>query len=81
MVIVSERKLGIPQNSRDAFSVLCENNIIDKVVLSKLKAMVGFRNIAVHNYKAINLDIVKEIVEKHLGDFIIFTEIVLKIVI
>jgi uncharacterized protein YutE (UPF0331/DUF86 family) len=34
-----------------------------------MKAMVGFRNIAVHDYQAINLQIVQTIVEKHLDDF------------
>jgi uncharacterized protein YutE (UPF0331/DUF86 family) len=37
--------------------------------MKKMKAMVGFRNIAVHNYQEINLQIVQMIVEKHLNDF------------
>ena len=69
MHIVSEKKLGIPQNSRDAFEVLYSNNLINKSSLNNLKAMVGFRNIAIHDYQEINLDIVKLIVEKHLVDF------------
>ena len=69
MHIVSEKKLGIPQNSRDAFEVLYSNNLINKSNLNNLKAMVGFRNIAFHDYQEINLDIVKLIVEKHLVDF------------
>ncbi len=44
MHVVSEKKLGIPQNSRDAFEVLFENNIIDEKLMSNLKSMVGFRN-------------------------------------
>ncbi|NSJ92795.1 DUF86 domain-containing protein, partial [Coprococcus sp. MSK.21.13] len=54
MHIVSEKKLGIPQNSRDAFEVLNSNNIIDNRLMKNLKSMVGFRNIAVHNYQAVN---------------------------
>lgn len=69
MHIVSEKNLGIPQNSRDAFEVLNENKIIDNNLTKKLKAMIGFRNIAVHNYQAVNLEIVKEIIEGHLDDF------------
>lgn len=69
MHIVSEKKLGIPQNSRDAFEVLNTNSFISNELTRKLKAMIGFRNIAVHNYKSINLEIVKEIIEKHLEDF------------
>ena len=34
-----------------------------------MQGMVGFRNIAVHDYQNLNLEIVVAIVEKHLGDF------------
>lgn len=50
MHIVSEKRLGLPQNSRDAFDMLQKNSIIDESVANRLKAMVGFRNIAVHDY-------------------------------
>lgn len=54
MHIVSEKKLGIPQNSRDGFEVLNKNNIISDDLTKTLKSMVGFRNIAVHDYKCKN---------------------------
>lgn len=69
MHIVSERKLGIPQNSRDAFEVLENNGVLEKTLASKMKSMVGFRNIAVHNYESVNIKVVQMIIEKHLGDF------------
>lgn len=78
MHIVSEKKLGIPQNSRDAFEVLNSNNIIDNRLMKNLKSMVGFRNIAVHNYQAVNLSIIQEIIDKHLSDFSRFIEVILK---
>ena len=31
--------------------------------------MIGFRNIAVHNYKALDMNIVKEVIENHMDDF------------
>ena len=73
MHIVSEKKLGIPQNSRDAFEVLNKNKILSNNITKNLKAMVGFRNIAVHNYQAVNLEVVREIIEKHIEDFREFT--------
>lgn len=79
MHIVSEKKLGIPQNSRDAFEVLYSNNIIDEKLLKNLKAMVGFRNIAVHDYQAVNLEIVKQIIEKHLLNLKEFVQLMLYI--
>lgn len=69
MHIVSEKKLGVPQNSRDAFEVLNSNKIIDNELTKKLKAMIGFKNIAVHDYQAVNSEIVREIIEKHIDDF------------
>lgn len=78
MHIVSEKKLGIPQNSRDAFEVLFANKMISKSIMNKLKSMVGFRNIAVHNYQSINTKILEEIIEKHIDDLKEFTSIILK---
>lgn len=77
MHIVSEKKLGIPQNSRDAFEVLNSNNYIDENLMKKLKAMVGFRNIAVHNYQSINLKVIQQIIEKHLEDFREFVSVII----
>ncbi|HEY5561904.1 MAG TPA: DUF86 domain-containing protein [Clostridiaceae bacterium] len=79
MHIIAEKKLGLPQNSRDAFEMLNENGILDNEIVAKLKPMVGFRNIAVHDYKSVNINIVKEIIEKHLIDFIAFANIIIKI--
>lgn len=69
MHIISEKSFGVPQNSRDSFEVLNFNKIIDDDLNKKMKAMVGFRNIAVHDYKALNLKVVQAIIEKNLKDF------------
>lgn len=69
MYIVSAKKLGIPKNSRDAFEVLMQHSIISNNMLEKLKNMIGFRNIAVHNYQKLNLDILQKVIENHLEDF------------
>jgi uncharacterized protein YutE (UPF0331/DUF86 family) len=49
-----------------------EHHIISKESSKQLQAMVGFRNIAVHDYQNLNIDIVIAIVESHLGDFELF---------
>ncbi|WP_094549322.1 type VII toxin-antitoxin system HepT family RNase toxin [Petroclostridium xylanilyticum] len=79
MHIVSEKALGLPQNSRDAFDFLYEHHIIDNDLAAKLKAMVGFRNIAVHDYQSINIKIIEKIIALHLDDLLTFAEIVLKL--
>jgi len=40
--------------------------------------MVGFRNVAVHDYRKLNLDVVRGIVENHLDDFRTFCRAILK---
>ena len=74
MHIVSVRKLGLPQNSRDAFKLLYSANIIDKDTLESLKNMIGFRNVAVHNYQKLNLEILKKIIENNQKDFKTFID-------
>jgi uncharacterized protein YutE (UPF0331/DUF86 family) len=37
-----------------------------------LKKMVGLRNIAVHDYQALNIDIIIAVVKHHLQDFELF---------
>ncbi len=77
MHVVAEKKLGIPQNSRDAFELLEKNGLIDSQLAQKLKSVVGFRNIAVHNYQSLNLEIVKKIIEYNLKDLTLFGQTVL----
>ncbi|WP_069648847.1 type VII toxin-antitoxin system HepT family RNase toxin [Caloranaerobacter ferrireducens] len=79
MHVVAEKSLGIPQNSRDGFELLHKNGIISKELNKKLKAMVGFRNIAVHDYQNIDLDIVKKIIELHLNDMKQFATVILNL--
>lgn len=78
MHIVAEKSYGIPQNSRDAFELLQVNGFISTELSSKLKSMVGFRNIAVHDYQNINLQIVQKVIELRLDDIKEFAVFVLK---
>lgn len=78
MHIVAEEKWGIPQNSREAFDFLHQHDCLEDLLAESLKSMVGFRNIAVHNYQSINLKIVSQVIEHHLGDLKEFGRIMLK---
>ena len=75
--IVSIRKLGLPQTKREAFILLEENNIIDSKMSKNMQGMVGFRNIAVHDYKEIDEEILKDVIENHLNDLLDFARILL----
>ncbi len=75
--IVSTRKLGLPQTKREAFILLEENNIIDSKMSKNMQGMVGFRNIAVHDYKEIDEEVLKDVIENHLNDLLDFARILL----
>lgn len=77
MHIVAEKRLGLPQNSRDAFSLLEENGIIPPSLSQKMQAMVGFRDMVVHDYQEINLVNLQNILENHLVDFMQFTKTII----
>jgi len=77
MHVSATKKFGVPQKSRDAFELLHTNHVITGDSASNMKAMVGFRNIAVHDYQTINTNILNEIIKNHLGDFTSFTKQIL----
>lgn len=69
MHIVAKRQMGIPQNSRDVFEMLKNEGYISKESAVRMKAMVGFRNIAVHDYQNLNIEILKMILRNNIVDF------------
>ena len=79
MHVVATGRLGIPQDSRSAFELLYANDMIGRELADQLKAMVGFRNIAVHEYQKLHLPIIVSIVDNKLGKFEEFIRAVLKI--
>ncbi len=72
------KKLGLPQTSRDFFDLLENGDVLPPDLARKMKSMVGFRNIAVHDYQNLKLEIVRSIIEKHLDDFLDFSSRLLK---
>lgn len=79
MHIVSKRKLGVPKASPEAFKLLLNAGLIEKSLANTLMNMVGFRNIAGHDYQTLELDILEAILEKHINDFIVFTKVILQL--
>lgn len=78
MYVVSQRKLGVPQESRDAFSLLQTAGILPADLAQRMQRMVGFRNVAVHEYARLNLDVVRTIITKQLDDFRMFSSTIVK---
>jgi uncharacterized protein YutE (UPF0331/DUF86 family) len=77
MHLVRIHRLGIPQESRHAFELLAAAGHLDRRLAGVLQRMVGFRNVAVHDYQNLNLDIVRAIVLRDLDDVLAFARGVL----
>lgn len=76
--IISEEKLGLPDNLKNSFVLLRKNNIIPTDLTEKMEKMIGFRNIAVHEYQSIDSAILQKIIDFHLKDLEEFYTIILE---
>ena len=71
--VVKRKKLGIPKGSKESFALLAQAGIIPQKLLKQLEGMVGFRNTLVHVYQELEIRIMKDVIEHHLDDLILFT--------
>lgn len=75
--IVALRGLGLPRESREAFALIEQAGVIDHELAVALQRMVGFRNLAVHNYRQIDLLVVQRLIENRLEDLARFCRVAL----
>lgn len=66
--VVAAESYGSPDSMADAFTLLERQGVIDAGLADRLRRMVGFHNIAIHEYRSVDPAIVEKIVERHLGD-------------
>ncbi|PSR21175.1 MAG: toxin-antitoxin antitoxin component [Sulfobacillus acidophilus] len=76
--IIRQHKLGIPQSARDVFVLLCNGQWISQSLADSLKKMVGFRNIAVHDYQSLQLPVLIDILDNHIQEFLEYTQAILQ---
>lgn len=76
--LIRRERLGVPQSARDVFTLLAQGHWINPCLADNLKRMVGFRNIAVHDYEALQLPITVRIIETHLDDFLAYAQTILR---
>jgi uncharacterized protein YutE (UPF0331/DUF86 family) len=67
--LIAESGVPAPATMGEAFDRLVDLQVLDSGLAVRMKRAVGFRNIAVHNYLAIDWAIVHEIAHEHVGDF------------
>ena len=78
MHIVRMRGLGLPKDSKSAFSLLAQAQEISVQRADSLKKMTGFCNIAVHDYRELDWLIVRSIIETHCDDIAVFASEMVK---
>ena len=66
--IVASEGLGLSDTIKDNFKFLKNAGIINEELTLRMESMVGFRNIAIHDYQAIDRDILKSILSNNLKD-------------
>lgn len=72
--IVSDARLGEPEINRELFDRLAQHGWLSADLAATMAKMAGFRNIVVHGYAGVNLDIAKDVIEHRLGDLLVFVK-------
>lgn len=78
--LVRERRLGAAASNRDVFRLLAAAEIIPADLAERLQRMVGFRNVAVHRYRDLDVAIIASVITRDLDDLLVFTERVARLV-
>lgn len=73
-VVVADSEQPAPQTMGQAFDALARMHVINDDLAQRMRAAVGFRNIAVHNYQAVDWAIVFAISHRGLEDFKAFAQ-------
>jgi uncharacterized protein YutE (UPF0331/DUF86 family) len=75
--IIKLRRLRYPKDSKETFRILAETGLLDPMIATTMGRMVGFRNIAVHQYQELDLAKVRAIIESRLDDLLTFSRALL----
>ena len=80
--LVAVHHLGMPQNSAESFILLEKSNLISQASTKSMVGMTGFRNVAIHEYQKLEMDILRLIAESEYKSLIEFCrELGVKIVV
>ncbi|MBS7637467.1 DUF86 domain-containing protein [Candidatus Bathyarchaeota archaeon] len=76
--IISLLQLKRPERYGDVPSILAEAGIIPEDFESVMASMIGFRDLLIHDYASINLELVYEFLQTKISDFEIFSRYIAK---
>ena len=66
--LISANGWELPRDGRHAFAILRSHGLLTEPEQGLASAMVGFRNVAVHDYAVLDVEIVRGIARDRLGD-------------
>jgi uncharacterized protein YutE (UPF0331/DUF86 family) len=72
--VVSDERLGEPKTNQELFRLLEQAGRISKDLSQKLRAAAGFRNILVHGYADVDVNVTRDVLEHHLDDLLAFAD-------
>ncbi len=75
-ILVRKGRLGVPGDAKESFALLERAGLVTPVASARLQRMIGFRNIAVHQYQDLDLDIVEQVIRFSLDDISLFVDAV-----
>ncbi|MBX3705058.1 MAG: DUF86 domain-containing protein [Pseudomonadales bacterium] len=75
-MLIRGHKLGVPAESRESFAIAVREGLIGPELGERLARMVGFRNVAVHQYRELDNRILEAVITRHLDDLLEFAEVV-----
>lgn len=78
--VIQTSKMGVPASSAESFDLLRAKSVIDAALAEKLKRMVHFRNLVVHQYQDMNLAVIQQVITTGLDDLLLFGDCVLRFV-
>lgn len=79
-IIISMKDLEKPEDYKDIIEVLGKENILPKDFAKEFAPAAGFRNILVHKYTDVDIDVLYEHLTKDLKDFDFFAECIAKFI-
>ena len=75
--VIRNKQLGLAKEYRDIFMILNKHHIIEKKLSDDLQRMVGFRNLAIHEYTSLDIEKLKYIIEHRVEQLLTFGKILI----
>ncbi len=75
--VIAAEGLGLPTTLRENFTLLQRANILSPGISSQMTSMVGFRNLAVHEYEVLDVEVLRSILQHHLSDLEAYSRMIL----